>query len=91
MKRLGAALLLIAFTAVTAWAAIDTENKRRAVPTMPGVWIAAEKPGADFDSGDRAHIAFVYRGLFEPDITSTGSTSSGGTIPQIVRKKKGWK
>lgn len=78
MKRLAAAFLLVLVVASWAYAAIDTENRRRSVESTRRTRRAMPVPDADVGNGDRAQLAWSYRGFLDDAAgTSTGSTSSG--------------
>ena len=85
MRRLLAALLLVLLVASVAYAAIDTENKRRCTESTRRTRRAMPVPDAEVGNGDRAQLAFSYRGfLDEAAPVSTGS-STGGTIGNWCR------
>lgn len=80
MKRLAAAFLLVLVVASWAYAAIDTEDKRRNVMSTHRTRRAQPIPDADIGDGDRAHMSFAYRGFLDSGgVSSTGGTSSGVT------------
>ena len=86
MKRLAPLALLTVFIASVAVAELTSRNQRRCIMTM-GQPSMPQSDGS-LDSGDRAQLIGIFRGQLEPEITSTGSTSSGGCLLQWLRRRR---
>ncbi len=88
MKRLLAAFLLVLLVASAAYAAIDTENRRRCVESTRRTRRAMPVPDGSVGNGDRAQLAWSYRGFLDDGLSSTGSTGTTQAIGSWIRRRR---
>lgn len=91
MRRLAAAILLIFFVSTVALAAVDTQDRRSSVWSARRMRRVLPVPDASVDTGDRAQVAFAYRGFFdseEPPPESSGSTSGGRAAAWFILSRR---
>lgn len=86
MKRL-IPVALVLLTASAALADVSSWNQRRSLMTIG--FPSLPQPNSELDSGDRAQLIGVFRGQLEPEVTSTGSTSTGITRLRILKRRRG--
>lgn len=90
-KRIGVFILITALVATAALADIDTANKRGSVPIVSGVYRALPVPDSAIDAGDRAQLAYLYRGFLDSEETppeSTGSTPTGRVAAWFILHRR---
>lgn len=91
MRRLFLLGITLALLVAVARAEVDTANKRGSVPLIPGVYKMLPIPDSTIDAGDRAQLAFLYRGFLdseEPPPESSGSTSGGRAAAWFILSRR---
>lgn len=78
-RNIALGLALVTIGVGVAFAAIDSQNKRRSIIMTRGVSISLPTPDGTISTADRYHLARRYRGFITESSSSTGLTSGATT------------